>query len=128
MFSTTVIISCVYALHSIVRSRVVVLVTQIQAFGPLRSRHLTFLSAALAPTSNVSGSSSRMIWSIENRKPLVYLYESLAVAPQTRAVGPEPKFQALASDPTPYSFWLWLQPSKITWAPAPQLWQKLSQI
>jgi len=42
------------------------------------------------------------------------------LAPQTRAVKPEPKFQVPASAPSK-SFWLrlWLQPSKPAWAPAP---------
>jgi len=43
---------------------------------------------------NVLGSGSKIIWSIENGRTLYYLRNSLA--PQARAVEPEPKFQAPA--------------------------------
>jgi len=64
----------------------------------------------------VTGSGSKTIWSIQNWKPLCYLYNSFVL--QTRAVEPEPRFPAPAS---PYkSFWLrpQLQSSTVTWAPS----------
>jgi len=57
-----------------------------------RFRHVKFLAPAPA----------QMISSIANQKPLLYLYNLLA--PQTRAVEPEPNFQA--STPPSKSFWL----------------------
>jgi len=78
--------------------------TSIPIFGS-SFRHLNFF-----------GSSSKTIWSKKSEKTLLYLHNSLA--PQTVSVEPEPKFQALA--PPSKDFWLWLQPSKIARAPAPQ--------
>jgi len=43
------------------------------------------------------------------------LYNSFS--PQTTFVEPDTKF--LAPAPPSKNFWLWLQPSKIAWAPAP---------
>jgi len=53
---------------------------------------------------------------------VLYLYNSLAQ--QTISVGLETKFQAPAPSPSSKSFWLHLQPSKISWAPVPQPWQQ----
>jgi len=58
------------------------------------SRHLIFFAPFPAPAQHLEVSGSRMIWSIENWKPLYYLYNPLA--PQTMSVEPEPKFQASA--------------------------------
>jgi len=53
---------------------------------------------------------------------VLYLYNSLAQ--QTISVGLETKFQAPAPSPSSKSFWLHLQPSKISWTPVPQPWQQ----
>jgi len=102
-----------YLLHPGLWSR-----TQISGSGSAsNSRHLNFLGPALVPTSKrfCLQLLPRMMWFIENWKPLYYLYNFLD--PQARAVKPEPKFQAPPRVPPPKSFWLRLKPSKIASAP-----------